>query len=70
MKSFFCPHCKKEQTKFIQWQTISSAHEFDIKKAEWRFDIDSDGGEHESFNCSECDQKLPQKISEKIWELL
>jgi len=65
MKEYICPHCEEKQTSFTQWQTISVAHEFDLEKKEWIFDVDSgDSADHESFVCPSCDEALDEKFSE------
>jgi len=67
---YFCPNCKKEQTSVVQWQTVSIASEFNLETKNCDWDIDREGGNHESWNCPECREELPTSICRKIEDYL
>lgn len=72
MKKYTCPSCKEEQTTTYQWQTASIPYLFDLTlKSFGSMEIDDIiVGDHESWNCPNCGEKLPPKITEKLFKLL
>lgn len=70
IKSFICPHCKEKQTTVLEWQTVSVASEFYLDTGMSEFDVDHEGGEHESWTCPGCGEDLPENICEQISKTL
>jgi len=65
MQKYKCPECKKMQDSAIQWQTRSTAYNYNLKTEEYE-EIDNIIGETEGWNCSECEKELPYKIYQKF----
>lgn len=66
MKSYICPNCKEKQTTVVEWQTVSVAYEYELEKFGNSKQIDTVGGEHESWACPSCGENLPTKMRGKI----
>lgn len=64
-KTYVCPHCKHKQDSIIQWQTVSEAWEIDLKTKESN-QVDAEGGDHESWNCPECGEELPDELVSQL----
>lgn len=64
-KTYICPHCGHEQDTIIQWQTVSEAWEINLKTKESN-QVDSEGGDLESWNCPECGGRLSDKLVSQL----
>ena len=69
---YICPSCNKEQTTAYQWQTASVPCLFNLGGRKFDgFDFaDMIVGEHESWTCPNCGEDLPEKITEKLFEMI
>ena len=70
MENYICPHCKEKQNSITQWETISVAYEFDLKNGDSVKIGEGSNSEHEKFSCPNCGEKLPEKMSFKIWDTI
>lgn len=69
VKQYTCPECLQVQDKVIQWQTVSVAYEFELKTGESR-QVDTVGGEHETYACPNCNENLTPELGEEITRAL
>ena len=66
-----CPWCRKELKQVYKWETISTAHLYDLESGGIQCDVDrADGSDHEAWTCFECDEDLPPETVGKIEKLV
>ena len=72
MKKYTCPSCKENQTTAYEWQIASIPCLFNLEDKKFDdFDFaDMIVGEDESWNCPNCGEELPEKITEKLFKMI